>query len=235
MTNRNNDTINKNILDIFNNELAYPYRIQCDNEFNTTEFNKLMKEANVRVTYSNPNEINKNSIVERFNKTLEGLLAKYRLTFGKYDWYNYVYELVDLYNNTYHKTIKNTPFDVWNYKEYNEQDIVRLPNTLKIGDKVRIITLKTVFSKADEVIHSKDIYTVEKVLKNKVLLSNQKYYKPYEIIKVNDIIYLNYDKPNEEINEQAFKQQKNVIDINKKLKLQGLDSSNIINEKRIRK
>jgi hypothetical protein len=78
LTSRENPVINKNILSIFE-KMGYPYRLQSDNEFATKTFIDLMDKANVKLSFSNPNEINKNSIVERFNRTLRDLLKKYRL------------------------------------------------------------------------------------------------------------------------------------------------------------
>ena len=53
--------------------MGYPYRIQCDNEFATKAFIDLMSKCDVTLSFSNPNEINKNAIVERFNRTLRDL------------------------------------------------------------------------------------------------------------------------------------------------------------------
>ena len=57
-------------------EMGVPQNINCDNEFNTKQFNQLMKEENIRVWYSIPDEINKNSIVKRFNRTLALLIQR---------------------------------------------------------------------------------------------------------------------------------------------------------------
>jgi hypothetical protein len=40
--------------------MGRPYKIKVDNEFDTKEFNKLMDSLNVKVSYSDPYEINKN-------------------------------------------------------------------------------------------------------------------------------------------------------------------------------
>lgn len=53
-----------------------PQNINCDREFNIKLFNQLMKEENVKIWFSDPNEINKNAIVERFNHTLAMLIQK---------------------------------------------------------------------------------------------------------------------------------------------------------------
>ena len=112
MTNRENQTIIKNIDEILN-EMGKPKLISCDNEFDTKEFTKYLIENNIGVNYSEPLEIQKNSIVERFNKTLAGYIKKIREALKIYNWVEYLPELVDNYNNQYHRTIRNTPYDIF--------------------------------------------------------------------------------------------------------------------------
>jgi hypothetical protein len=68
MTNRKNETIMNNIKSIIKN-IGKPKIISCDNEFNTLEFGKYCLENNIRANFSEPLEIQMNSILERFNKT----------------------------------------------------------------------------------------------------------------------------------------------------------------------
>jgi len=56
--------------------LENPNNINCDNEFNTHEFNELMDYYDVKVWYSDPGEINKNAIVERVNGTIAKMQNK---------------------------------------------------------------------------------------------------------------------------------------------------------------
>ena len=71
MTNREAATILSNIKDIFK-IMRKPKLISGDNEINTKIINNYLSDNNVSANYSEPNEIQKNSIVERFNKTLAG-------------------------------------------------------------------------------------------------------------------------------------------------------------------
>ena len=75
MTNRKNETIMINIKNIIK-DMGKPKIISCDNEFNSLEFEKFALENNIQVHFSEPLEIQKNSIVERFNKTLAGYIKK---------------------------------------------------------------------------------------------------------------------------------------------------------------
>jgi len=232
LTNRENPNIIKNLLSIFET-MGYPYRLQSDNEFATKEFIDLMAKCNVKLSFSDPHEINKNALVERFNRTLRDLLKKYRLLYKNYNWPTYIDDLIDIYNNTYHKTIDDTPSNIWNNLNYNQQTIIQKPVEFKIGDMVRIVKVKQIFNKADEIIHSKDVYKVMKVNKNNITLDNGYSYKPYELIKANDIIYLdNNDDKKEELENQIFQKEQK---IKRELKKVGVDEKNIIDVKRERK
>ena len=115
------------------NRNSYPV-----NEFDTKEFTKYCIENNIGVNYSEPLEIQKNSIVERFNKTLAGYIKKIREALKIYNWVEYLPELLDNYNHQYHRTIRNTPYDIFYNKGKNKQDILIVPRTFKVNDKVRL-------------------------------------------------------------------------------------------------
>ena len=57
-------------------------------------------------------------------------------------------DIVDEYNNTYHKTIKMKPVDVEDdsFAEYNEKTNEKDPK-FKVGDHVRISKFKNIFAK----------------------------------------------------------------------------------------
>ena len=81
LTNRREETIIDAMRKCFL-AMGVPENINMDNEFNTKNINHLMKEENIRVWYSDPYEINKNAIVERFNRTLALLLQRWRIGSG---------------------------------------------------------------------------------------------------------------------------------------------------------
>lgn len=237
MTNRNNTTIMDNIKSIFNT-MGKPKIIACDNEFNTNEFNKYCVDNNISVRFSEPNEIQKNSIVERFNRTLAGYLKKIRESLKVYDWARILNDVIYNYNNTYHRTIKNTPTDIFKNKGDNNQDVKIIPRVFKVGDKVRLKLKKKIFDKGDILYYSKDIYIIKEITTElnvkKYLLSNDKYYQGKDLMKINDIKIYEPDELDER-EEEEFKQTKKAIDQDKKLNRVGIDKENITNEKRIPK
>ena len=148
MTNRENETIMENIKDIIK-VMGKPNIISCDNEFDTIEFKKYCLENNIGAKFSEPLEIQKNSIVERFNRTLAGYLKKIREALKIYDWAKHLNDIMYNYNHTYHRTIKNTPYDIFHNKGTNNQKVIFIPRRFKVGDKVRLRLKKKVFDKGD--------------------------------------------------------------------------------------
>ena len=63
-------------------------------------------------------------------------------------FFNVLNDVVDEYNNTYHKTIKMKPIDVKNdsFAEYNEEFKEKDPK-FKVGNHVRISKYKNIFTK----------------------------------------------------------------------------------------
>jgi transposase InsO family protein len=63
--------------------------------------------------YSTENE-EKSCVVERFNRTLKGIMFKYFTANNTYRYVDGIQEMVDLYNNTKHRSIKMTPVEASN-------------------------------------------------------------------------------------------------------------------------
>ena len=71
--------------------------------------------------------------------------------------------IVDEYNNIYHKTIKMKPIDVKSdsFAEYNEESNKKVPK-FKVGDHFRISKFKNVFAKGYTPNWSEEIFTIKK-------------------------------------------------------------------------
>ena len=67
---------------------------------------------------------------------------------SKYVYFDVLDNIVDEYNNTYHRTIKIKPIDVGDdsFAEYNEESSKKDPK-FKVGDHVRISKLNNIFAK----------------------------------------------------------------------------------------
>lgn len=230
LTNRKMDTIINAVKKCFKTLAKMPENLNCDGEFNKKEFNSFMDKEGIKVWYSEPYEINKNAIVERFNRTLALLLQRWRIGSGSYDWPKVLQELVDNYNQTYHSTIKATPLEVWEGKKINMQKKVFIRPMFQPGNMVRIKRIKSVFDKGDVLSYSKEVYMVREVKGNRVYLKDvEKWYKPYELILVNAIEYQPHANKEE---LKVHQEEKAIKEIIKMKKEEGIDQKNVQREKR---
>ena len=127
-----------------------PLFIHADqgNEFFNKELGSFLKKLNIKMYFTN-SEV-KASIVERFNRTLKEKMWRYFEYSDDYRYIDILDELIDSYNNTYHRSIKCTPNKVttknqdkifsnlygYNKKSDFEPNIIQ--TNFKIGDHVRI-------------------------------------------------------------------------------------------------
>ena len=188
-TNMTIPTIINCLIQVFEHMKA-PRIIKGDQQFARKEIIEFLDKYNVGTQFTSAYELNKNPIIERFNQTLARNINKYRQATGNKKWYSYLDTIVINYNNTYHKTIKHTPEKVYSGLKFNEQNIIKLPNTFKIGDQVRLKIKKKLFDKNDLTTHSKEIYLIEEIKRNKYKLNNNEWYKEYEITPANTVEFV---------------------------------------------
>jgi len=229
LTNKTMENILNNMKKIFY-VMGIPKAINADQEFNKKLFNEYYKEKNIKTYFSQPNQLYKNAIVERFNRTLAMLLQRWRQAHKRYDWYKVLDDIVDNYNNTYHSTIKTTPNKIFNGDDFNRQKIYFVKHDFKIGDKVRVLLQRTIYDKGDKLIYSKDVHTITNINKYRIYLDDKpRYYKPYQLLKVNDVQTYDNTKDVVIITNPSRKKQ------NKLKNIEGIDEKNIIDGKRARK
>ena len=129
-------------------------------------YNKSMKsrlEKNDIEIHSTHNE-GKSVIAERFIRTLKNKIYKYMTSVSKTVYIDKLDDIVNKYNNTYHRTIKMKPVDVKSStyidssKEINDED----PN-FKIGDIVRISKHKNILAKSYVPNWSEKAFVIKKV------------------------------------------------------------------------
>ena len=97
--------------------------------------------------YSAHNE-GKSVVTERFIRTVKNKIYKHMTAMPKNAYFDVLNNIVDKYNNTYHKTIKMKPIDVKSdsFVEYNEEANTR-DSKFREGDHVRILKYKNIFAK----------------------------------------------------------------------------------------
>ena len=79
-------------------------------------------------------------------------------------YFNVLYDIVDKYNNTYHKTIKMKPINAKSdsFAEYNEESNEKDPK-FKVGNHVRISKYKNIFAKRYAPNWSEEIFVISKI------------------------------------------------------------------------
>ena len=121
--------------------------------------------------YSTHNE-GKSFVAERFIRTLRNKIYKHMTGISKNVYSDVLNDIVDEYNNTYHRTIKMKPIDVKSsFAEYNEESNEKDPK-FKVGDQVRISRYKNIFSKGYASNWSEETFVVKK---KKILLLGHMY------------------------------------------------------------
>jgi len=234
---RGNPHVLGKLKEIFKN-MGIPENINADNEFNRSTFNNYFNENNIKTYFSQPHEVNKNAIVERFNRTLAGMLQKWREGSREYNWYSVLGDIIDNYNNTYHRTIKDTPSNVRKGAE-SMAPIIYVDHTFKVGDTVRETNKKTIFDKGDSILFSKFPSTIIRIDGNKIYTDNSKeFFKPYELLKVNKVEVKPITKEKEkelEIESEKVRGDQTERKLEKELKKVGVDRGNIVEGKRKKK
>lgn len=160
--------VTKSILDTISTP---PKNVQTDlgKEFYNTHFRNLMKERGIN-HYSTYTEM-KASIVERLNRSIKGMMWRHFGYSGTYKWHEVLDNIIELYNDKYHRTIKMSPNQV---NEDNENQlletvysgskvILKKKHKYKVNDKVRISKYKGVFSKGYTSNWSTEIFQIVKV------------------------------------------------------------------------
>lgn len=161
-----------------------PKRIQTDQgqEFVGRETQKYLKSEGVQfyIIFSEQ----KAAIVERFNRTLKEKMWRFFTKSGDYKYINNLNNIVNSYNNSYHRSIKKEPINVsdknkdeifFNLYGYNtsddekkdlDYDKIKLNNklTLKIGDLVRLSKYKAIFDKGYTRNWTREIFIIIDVL-----------------------------------------------------------------------
>ena len=97
--------------------------------------------------YSTHNE-GKTVVAERFIRTLKNKIYRHMIAVSKTMYIDKLDDIVNEYNNTYHRTIKMKPIEVKNntyidsIKDVNDKD-----PKFKVGDQVRISKYRNIFAK----------------------------------------------------------------------------------------
>ena len=131
-------------------------------KFYNDYFKKWLKDNDIEM-YSVHNE-GKSVVAERFIRTLKTKIYKYMTSISKNVYIDKLDDIVNEYNNTYHRTIKMKPVDVKDntYIDFKKEVNDRDPK-FKVGDHVRISKYKNIIAKGYTPNWSEEIFVIKKV------------------------------------------------------------------------
>ena len=171
---------------IFKNDK--PKYIWSDKEpaFLSKEMLQFFKDNNVKIYHTNSHL--KAVVIERFNRSLRELMMKEFVKNNNTVWYNILPNLIKIYNNRYHSTIKMKPMQVNKSNEkYIKENIYSYNKTskfpkFKINDLVRIsLKRRPIFDKpSGNIKWSEELFKIHSINKSNVIT--------YKIKDLNDKI-----------------------------------------------
>ena len=152
--------------------------------------------------YSTHNE-GKSVVAERFISTLKNKIYKYMTSISRNVYIDKLDDIINEYNNTYHRTIKMEPIEVKDNAYINiGNEVNNNDPKLKVGDNVRISKYKNIFARGYTPNWSEEFFVIIEI-KNTV---------PWTCV-VNDlngeeILGTFYEKELQKIDQQEFRTEK---------------------------
>ena len=124
---------------------------------------KKRLQGNDIAMYSTHNE-GKSVVAERFIRTIKNKIYKYMTSISKNAYIDKLDDIINEYNNIYHRRIKMNPFDVKDNtyinigKEVNDKD-----PKFKVGDHLRISKNENIFAKGYTPNWSEEIFVIKEI------------------------------------------------------------------------
>jgi hypothetical protein len=202
-------------------------------EFTNAKVKQLLTNNNIEVNYFQAGDKHKMGLIERFNKTIRGLINKYLTAYNTTRYIDVLDKLVKNYNNSFHSGIQSTPShpDVNKIKDIIvERQTKAMLNEVKfnIGDQVRYVINKTTFEKGSNPRWSKIIHKVTEILNHSYVLDNNKSYKYYELQPINIVQKIDKEPIITKTRTELKKENKR----NRTLVREGIIEKNIITHPR---
>ena len=123
---------------------------------------RFLKINNIEM-YTKYNE-GKSVAAERFIRRVKNKIFRPMTAISKKVYFDMLYDIVNKYKNTVHRTIKMKWIDVTSdfYADYNEDSNETEPKS-KAGDRVRISKYKNIFAKGYTQSWSEEVFVVSKI------------------------------------------------------------------------
>ena len=214
-----------------------PEIITSDNgkEFLNSELKDIYKRNHVEHRLVDVNQHASLGVVDRFCRTLRGLINKYCTSHKTTKYIDVLDDLIKNYNSTYHSTIKCAPKDADKHIEEINNIMIKKYSKAKqnetifnIGDKVRHMINLSIFEKQGQSKWSQDTFTVVDKKTHSYKLTNGKWYRYYQLLPVESVTKLDVEKPSKQTMQSIRKENT----AKRRFKQSGLDVADVVTSKR---
>jgi hypothetical protein len=224
-----------------------PFSITADDGFNTKAFIDRNKELGIPIDTQTAKDDhisagNRLGIIDRFTRTIKSIISRYVNSGINSNYIKELKELINNYNNTEHASLHGlTPNDVFSSRDAR-YDIMKqgmeinnrlLTNryTFNPDDKVRAITKQTDFEKEGPRFSS-EIYEIVDQIGSKYKIRDISGKIQKKLYKLHELQSVDVDKiqklPKASSIRKTVQNNKASLNIQKKLRREGIDSTNLI-------
>lgn len=184
-------------------QFGKPFNLNCDNEFNTTAIGAFIKNHDINVIFSPPNEKNKNPVVERVIRTISQRLVDTMMAEGNSRFYKYLDEIKNKLNSAVNSTTGQVPDDMYRgYKigkgvaanAYGQYLMSKqVPNQANIylqpGELVKVQNKNRLFKKGYKSHYSDESYAIKDQVGEKFRLHGRDgLYRQHELMRVDNLL-----------------------------------------------
>jgi hypothetical protein len=220
-----------------------PEIINCDNDasFMGREFQRVVNEYNILFIENDVGNHRQLGIVDRFIATIKNNIYKYFKYYNTTNWIDALPRILNIYNGTPHSSLGGikpenahlhyNAMDILqhNLDETNENiDLVGTELQFKVGDKVRKKVKTFIKNRSYNPSYSTEVFTIEKINGSHIYLDGL--IKPVST----DALQL-VPADSIEGNDTALKEAIKADKVRRKLNEVGIDTKNVVVEKRERK
>lgn len=149
-----------------------PRNMTADNEMATTKMQQLAANFDFKWWFADPSEKFRTGISERVIRTIKNLIKRYLTQNNTTKYIDVLPDLIHNYNNTYHRTIRTTPYksitERISFAPSDNRDVEKL----EIGDQVRVLQKRNKLTKGDVPYWSEDLYEIVDTDLNRYVLKN---------------------------------------------------------------
>ena len=210
-------------------------------EFISDKATNWFNKNNIK-TYFYKSDSHKLGLINRFHRTLKEKLLKYFLVSKSVKWIDVINKIVENYNNSINRTIGFTPTEaskdfiqttIINKAQDKTESIKESESIINVGDRCRLKTKKNTFDK-NTTKYDSEIYTITKVNSNTVSIRDSDGNIQNGIKKSNILIIKNTDSQQLQPKVNIIKEVKQKNKVDRTIKKLGVETKNIIEQKRKR-